>query len=268
MIQHRQRALETPSSSLRHTYDTIVREVQFRAGPLVGMSPVALRARTEPLRTQLRNSSVNSANIADAFALIRESARRSLGVAHYDTQLIAAWIMLHNRIAEMAIGEGKTLAVSLAAATAALSGVPVHVVTASDYLAERDANYLRPLYAALGLTLGTVTHTADADQRRAAYACDITYCTAKELVFDYLRDQVGPQHRQAGTRPDAARLPLEHGAAQASLLRGLWMVVVDDAEASRRARVVCTKVPRATAHHAATLPLSTQAEPSFGHSGH
>ena len=122
--------------------------------------------------------------------MVREATRRQLGLTHYDTQLIAGKIMLGNQLAEMATGEGKTLTAALAAATAAFAGMPVHVITANDYLVTRDAELLAPVYRALGLSVGTVTRPMDMAQRRLGYGCDITYCTAKELVFDYLRDRL------------------------------------------------------------------------------
>ena len=136
--------------------------------------------------------------MALALAIVGELAARELGTRPHAVQLHAARAMLDERLAEMATGEGKTLAAALAAAVAALARVPVHLITVNDYLARRDGEHLRPLYARLGLTTGIVTQQMDAAARRAAYACDITYCTAKELVFDYLRDSM-VRGRDAGT---------------------------------------------------------------------
>jgi preprotein translocase subunit SecA len=138
------------------------------------------------LRIRLR-AGITPDTAARAFALIRVVAARHLGMTPYDVQLMAAWSMLRGRMAELATGEGKTLAASLAAATAALAGRLVHVVTVNDYLAERDHAQLSPLYQALGLTTGLVVHGQTPAQRQAAYACDIVYACNKELVFDYLR---------------------------------------------------------------------------------
>ncbi|MCK7581209.1 MAG: hypothetical protein MZV65_39950 [Chromatiales bacterium] len=143
------------------------------------------------LRLALQKEGMRDAHMAKAFALAAVACERQLKVRVFDTQVIAAEIVLANRLAEMATGEGKTYAVALAAATAALAGIPVHVVTANDYLVARDAELLRPVYAALGLSVGAATQGQQPPERRAAYACDITYCTAKELVFDYLRDGLG-----------------------------------------------------------------------------
>src|SRR5262249_10600045 len=138
--------------------------------------------------------------VAEAFAHVTRAATATLGLAPYDTQLRAARIMLDGRLAEMATGEGKTLAAAICAATGALAGIPVHVISVNDYLVTRDAQALRPLYQALGLTVSAVTQPLSAAERQAAYACDITYCTAKELAFDYLRDGVALGHARDNLR--------------------------------------------------------------------
>jgi preprotein translocase subunit SecA len=137
--------------------------------------------------------------------------------------------MLDNRMAEMATGEGKTLAAAICAAAAALAGIPVHVVTVNDYLVARDAQALAPLYAMLGLTVGHVAGSHDAATRVRAYACDITYCTAKELVFDYLRDRTVRNPRHSASQARGAALEGGRGAPP-TLLRGLCMAVVDEAD--------------------------------------
>ncbi|MEF7616677.1 hypothetical protein V4F39_22375 [Aquincola sp. MAHUQ-54] len=166
---------------------------------------------------------------ARALALVREAARRSLGLRPFDTQLMGAAVMMTGRLAEMATGEGKTLTAALAASIAACAGVPVHVVTVNDYLAERDADEMRPLFGFLGLRAGSIVTGLSLDARRAAYACDITYCTNKELVFDYLKDRVATQ--QAPTRAQRHLQALVGGRPQAPLLlRGLHMAIVDEAD--------------------------------------
>jgi preprotein translocase subunit SecA len=133
--------------------------------------------------------------------------------------------MLDERLAEMATGEGKTLAAALAAAVAALARVPVHLITVNDYLARRDGEYLRAFYARLGLTTGIVTQQMDAAARRAAYACDVAYCTAKELVFDYLRDSM-VRGRDAGSLQER----IDALVAPRTVLRGLCMAIIDEAD--------------------------------------
>ena len=136
--------------------------------------------RLAALRQSLARRKLSEALIVESFALIDAACQRELGLRPYDAQFAAARLMLEGRIAEMATGEGKTVAALFAAATAALAGVPVHVITANDYLAARDALTLRKLYAALGLRVGAVTHALPAEQRREPYRCDVTYCTAKD----------------------------------------------------------------------------------------
>jgi len=193
-----------------------------------GLDDVALRT----LRLELARHGLQPSTIARCFAAVSVAAHHHLGHRPFDSQLIAARAVVDNRLAEMATGEGKTLATALAAATAALAGMPVHVITANDYLVARDAERLRPLYTALGLRVGAVVQADTSAVRTASYACDITYVTAKELVFDYLRDRVARPDRADDIAPPLARLCVVPGHAQAPrLLRGLCMAIVDEADA-------------------------------------
>jgi preprotein translocase subunit SecA len=128
--------------------------------------------------------------LPEAFALVRETARRKLNMRHFDVQLIGGIVLHEGRIAEMKTGEGKTLVATLAAYLNALAGRGVHIVTVNDYLARRDAEWMGPIYTSLGLTVGVIVHDLDDVQRRAAYAADITYGTNNEFGFDYLRDNM------------------------------------------------------------------------------
>lgn len=187
------------------------------------------RAQIAALCARLGRDGLSDALIAEAFVLIRRVCRHTLGLTLHPTQIVAARILLDNRLAEMATGEGKTLAAALATATAALAGIPVHVVTANEYLAARDRSELAPLYEALGLRVGCVLASMDANARRAAYDCDIAYCTAKELVFDYLRDRT---LRDPGTTPLQQRAHALGGseAPRRTVMRGLCMAVLDEAD--------------------------------------
>lgn len=189
----------------------------------------ALLAGAGRLRVALGRHGLTDATLACAFALVREAARRTLGVAHYDVQLQAGRVLAAGRLAEMETGEGKTLAATLPACAAALAGIPVHVVTANDYLVARDAEAMRPLYAALGLSVGAVTDAVrDPERRRAAYRCDVTYGTSQGIAFDYLRDAL--ERRRTGAhapRTLVAADPL----AERLLLRGLCFAIVDEADA-------------------------------------
>src|SRR3989454_12094610 len=128
--------------------------------------------------------------LAQTFALTREAGRRHLNMRHFDVQLIGGMVLHEGKIAEMKTGEGKTLVATLPAALNALAGLGVHIVTVNDYLARRDAEWMSPIYRALGLTVGVIVHDLDDDERRAAYQADITYGTNNEFGFDYLRDNM------------------------------------------------------------------------------
>ncbi|MCP5144037.1 MAG: preprotein translocase subunit SecA [Gammaproteobacteria bacterium] len=188
-----------------------------------------LRTAAADMRARLHREGIeNEALVFECFALVRELAGRVLGKPHYDVQIFGGWVLLNGSVAEMNTGEGKTLTATLAVATAALAGLPTHVVTVNDYLVERDAEELGPLYRALGLTVGTVLSGMSPPERRAAYACDVTYVTNKELVFDFLKDRIALAE-SAG----AARLQLERAFDSGSrssrmLLRGLHFAVVDE----------------------------------------
>jgi preprotein translocase subunit SecA len=154
------------------------------------LSDAELAAKTLEFREQLKNGKTLDDILVPAFAVAREASLRALGMRPFDVQLIGAMILNENAIAEMKTGEGKTLVATLAVYLNALSGKGVHVVTVNDYLASRDAAIMAKLYSFLGLTTGVIVHGLDDDQRREAYACDITYATNNELGFDYLRDNM------------------------------------------------------------------------------
>ena len=221
-------ALHLARPSLRR-YDRIAqRSLEIEQG-LSTLSSAAFTEVVRSLKQRLAREGLNVENIAQAFALTGDACRRHLGMSPYATQRIAAAIMLDNQLAEMATGEGKTLVAALTAATGALAGIPVHVITANEYLVARDAAKLRPVYAALGLTVGAVQQSLEGNFRRVEYTRDITYCTARELVFDYLRDlPLRSQHRTE-LAWHAAHFT-ENDSRQATLLRGLCMAVVDEAD--------------------------------------
>ena len=189
----------------------------------------AMHTETDALSIQFRREGITLQNSARAFALIREVARQKLKTPHYDVQLIGGWVMLQGMVAEMETGEGKTLTATLAACTAALAGIPVHIITVNDYLAQRDADWMRPLYESFGLTVGVIVHGLDLYARQQAYNCDITYCTNKEVVFDYLKDRI-----QLGKKPSRGQRNLDrlHGKdpADSLCLRGLYFAIVDEAD--------------------------------------
>ncbi|OGQ95153.1 MAG: hypothetical protein A2521_00400 [Deltaproteobacteria bacterium RIFOXYD12_FULL_57_12] len=193
------------------------------------MSEQDFKTEADALRLDLRRQGMTAPPVARAFALIREVAARRLGTPHYDTQLMGGWVMVQGFVAEMETGEGKTLTATLPACTAALAGVPVHIVTVNDYLAKRDAAWMGPIYETLGLTVGIVVQGMSLETRRQAYACDVTYCTNKELVFDYLKDRL-----LLGQKPGPVTLRLDRlrgvGRLDNLCLRGLFFAIVDEAD--------------------------------------
>jgi preprotein translocase subunit SecA len=196
------------------------------AAALAFTTPSHADVMVQDTRTRLQREGLSDAAIVQALACVCVRAEQVLGVRPFDSQVIAAHAVLNNRLAEMATGEGKTLAVALAAAVAALAGMPVHVVTSNDYLVARDAKALAPLCSALGLRVGHVVQADAATERALAYACDITYVTAHELVFDYLRDGL------SGLTGQVTRFAPRPGpGASSTLLRGLCMAIVDEADA-------------------------------------
>ena len=149
-----------------------------------------LRAKTDEFRTRLAAGETVDRLLPEAFAVVREAARRTLGMRHFDVQLIGGAVLHRGRIAEMRTGEGKTLMSTLPAYLNALSGEGVHVVTVNEYLAQRDADWMGPVFRFLGLTVGVVRGAQAPAEKRAAYLCDITYGTNNEFGFDYLRDNL------------------------------------------------------------------------------
>ncbi len=157
---------------------------------LQALGDAALRARTETLKARYQETGDIDGLLPEAFALVREAAQRTLGMRHFDVQLLGGITLHEGKIAEMRTGEGKTLVATLPAYLNALTGGGVHIVTVNDYLAGRDADWMRPVYEFLGLSVGVVTGGQGAADKRAAYQADITYGTNNEFGFDYLRDNL------------------------------------------------------------------------------
>src|SRR5919205_1097081 len=149
-----------------------------------------LRERTAALRERARNGESLDELLPESFALTREAAKRTLGQRHFDVQLIGGMVLHDGSIAEMKTGEGKTLTATLPIVLNALTGNGVHLVTVNDYLARRDAEWMRPIYELLGLSVGVIQSEERDDQKHAAYAADVTYGTNSEFGFDYLRDNL------------------------------------------------------------------------------
>src|SRR5689334_21501784 len=157
---------------------------------VAALSDEQLRAKTDEFKDRLAKGETLDDLLVEAFAVVREGAKRTLGQRHFDVQLIGGMVLNNGDIAEMRTGEGKTLVATLAAYLNALEGKGVHVVTVNDYLARRDAGWMGQVYNLLGLSVGVIVPGLDDAQRRQAYACDITYGTKNEFGFDYLRDNM------------------------------------------------------------------------------
>lgn len=209
-------------------YQTFVKLVAQSEYKLNHLSDTQLNGQIKQHREVLSLEGLTDSLIVDTFAIVKEVCRRAMGITPFDTQLMAARMMLDGNLAEMATGEGKTLTAGLSAACAAMAGIPIHLITSNDYLVVRDAEHLTPLYAALGLSVSAVTQSMETDARLKAYACDITYCTAKEVVFDYLRDQITMQDSRSHLHQHAAQLSDKKNTQ--TLLRGLYMAIIDEAD--------------------------------------
>jgi preprotein translocase subunit SecA len=193
------------------------------------MSQDELKGEVAVLRLCLRKEGFVFDHVTRTFALIREYARRCLGMYHYRSQLIGGRVVLDGMIAEMETGEGKTFMATLPVITAALAGMPVHVITVNDYLAKRDCEWMEPLYRELGLSVGAIQQSMNPAERRAVYACDIVYCTNKEIVFDYLKDHLSePVSRGPAGRAVERLCTGERGRKR--IAKGLCYAIVDEAD--------------------------------------
>src|SRR4028119_600254 len=188
--------------------DRYVRSLQKIVDRINGYEPTIsamtddeLRHQTVILRQRLADGQTLDDILPEAFATVREAAKRTLGQRHYDVQMVGGMVLHKGSIAEMRTGEGKTLVATLATYLNALEGKGVHVVTVNDYLASRDAQWMGQVYRFLGLSVGVIVPNLTYQQRRHAYNSDITYATNNELGFDYLRDNMKYSRDQMSQRP-------------------------------------------------------------------
>jgi preprotein translocase subunit SecA len=210
---------------------------------LLALGDQQLRKRSLSLRYRARSGQPLGRLLVEAFALVREAARRTIDMRHFDVQILGGIAMFYRSIVEMQTGEGKTLAATLPMYLYALSGKGCHLATVNDYLARRDAQWMGPIYEALGLTVGVVETPMSQPQRRAAYACDVTYGTAKEFGFDFLRDRlllrrIGEGqadflggmigHDPQGGRPGGNEKPVQ-GAPYFALVDEADSILIDEA---------------------------------------
>ncbi|SKA35145.1 protein translocase subunit secA [Enhydrobacter aerosaccus] len=182
-------------------FDKSVAKINALEPEISKLSDDQLRAKTTEFRERLAKGETLDDLLIEAFATVREAAKRALGQRHFDVQLKGGMVLHGGKIAEMKTGEGKTLVATLPVYLNALEGKGVHVVTVNDYLARRDAEWMGKVYTFLGLTVGVIVHELSDEQRKAAYACDVTYGTNNEIGFDYLRDNMKYQLSAMVQRP-------------------------------------------------------------------
>jgi len=205
-------------------------EIKKQAQLLVGLDEIELQKKVTSYRNKITQQGLQDTHVAEGFAMVSELSWRILGMRHHDCQLQGGWYMLNGMVAEMETGEGKTLTATLPVSLMAMAGFPCHVITVNDYLAERDAEKLQPLYQALGLTVGVVTSSSEVSDKQQAYACNITHCTNKTLVFDYLRDRMTLDNRNSSLRFNVEKLYGKETSENKLLLRGLCFALLDEAD--------------------------------------
>lgn len=231
-IQRRVKSIRTALNRSTYSQKFIVRQVNRYQESLQNCSEDELSQAIAELKEELNKHQLATHLVIKSFAVIREVASRTLGKRHYDVQLFAGWIMINGMLAEMQTGEGKTLATTLPACTAAMAGIPVHVITANDYLAARDANIMQALYERLGLVASCVVEGMDGAQRQSNYQADIVHTTNKQITFDYLRDRInmGDDNRFYGSQYQAIKARQTSQNQANFLLRGLCFALVDEAD--------------------------------------
>ncbi|MGJ8594792.1 translocase [Sulfitobacter sp.] len=211
----------------------ILRAVRRHADAFEALDDAGLKAHAQSLRAQLRQALLSGtpkvALLGQSFALVREVAHRTLGMRHYDVQIMGAYAMMQGQIAEMRTGEGKTLCATLAVATMALGGVPVHVITVNDYLAERDAELMQPVYAFLGLDVGVILEGQSEAERQQIYKRAVVHGANKEIAFDYLRDRMVLRRQPGNLHRKVERITGKQ-IGGALRMNGLHFALIDEAD--------------------------------------
>ena len=199
---------------------------------LKDLSEHDLRKTSLGLRYRARSGETLDKLLVEAFALVREAGRRKLGMRHFDVQIVGGAAMHHRSIIEMQTGEGKTLTATLPMYLAALEGKGAHLATVNDYLARRDAEWMEPLYQALGIKVGVIQGQQPQPERRKAYACDVTYGTANEMGFDFLRDRLLMRSLDSGSKDLFGQMLGVSGqdGQDSPVQRGLSFMLVDEAD--------------------------------------
>jgi len=209
----------------------IVDRVDARAAEMAELNDLALKRLGRSLSYRARAGEPVDSLMVESFAATREAGRRRLGMRHYDVQLLAGVALVHGAIVEMQTGEGKTLVATLPLVLYALFGRGAHLATVNDYLARRDAEWMKPIYEALGLSVGIIESQMDFDPRRKAYGCDVTYGTAGEFGFDFLKDRLMSREIAEGRGDLGAMLTGRSAGTSAKLLqRPYWFALVDEAD--------------------------------------
>ncbi|HTX24716.1 MAG TPA: preprotein translocase subunit SecA [Steroidobacteraceae bacterium] len=190
MLKLLTRVFGSRNDRLIRGYGQFVRAANALEKQTAALSDEALRAKTQEFRDRLKAGTTLDALLPEAFAVVREASQRTLKMRHFDVQLIGGIALHQGKIAEMRTGEGKTLVATLPVYLNALTGEGVHIVTVNEYLAQRDADWMGPIYRFLGMTVGVIKNAQSSEEKREAYGCDITYGTNNEFGFDYLRDNL------------------------------------------------------------------------------
>ncbi|NBP88050.1 MAG: preprotein translocase subunit SecA, partial [Planctomycetia bacterium] len=218
-------------SSINATTYRMVDQIESLEAEMKELDDTRLRRIGRSLSYRARSGEPPDDLLIETFAATREAGRRTLGMRHYDVQLLAGIALVHGSIVEMQTGEGKTLVATLPLVLYALAGRGAHLATVNDYLARRDAEWMEPIYNALGMSVGIIESEMDFDVRRTAYSKDVTYGTAKEFGFDFLKDRLMQRELKEGRVNLGATLT---GAAQSGesklLQRPYWFALVDEAD--------------------------------------
>ena len=187
MLKFVNKLFGSSSKNKLKSYYKIIETINSLEKEIALLSDEDLQKKTKFFREKIKNGISPNQILPEVFAIVREVAQRTIGLRHFDVQLIGGIVLHEGMIAEMKTGEGKTLVATLAAYLNALSGDKVHIVTVNDYLAERDSEWMGKIYKFLGLTVGCITSKTDHEERIKHYNCDVVYATNNEIGFDYLR---------------------------------------------------------------------------------
>ncbi|MEQ8836133.1 MAG: preprotein translocase subunit SecA, partial [Lacipirellulaceae bacterium] len=212
-------------------YAAYLPQIEALEPEMKALADPQLRKASLGLRYRARSGEPLDKLLVEAFALVREAGRRTLGMRHFEVQLVGGAAMHHRSIVEMQTGEGKTLTATLPMYLAALEGKGAHLATVNDYLAKRDAEWMEPIYKALGMTVGIIQAQQPQDDRRKAYKCDVTYGTANEMGFDFLRDRLLLRSQGEGQQDIFGQmLGVKSGKQDQPVQHGLHFMLVDEAD--------------------------------------